>query len=40
MAMITSLAELSVLLVEPSSMQANLVRRMLAHQGARQVRVV
>lgn len=40
MAMITSLTDLSVLLVEPSSMQANLIRRMLDHQGARQVRVV
>ncbi|WP_295004062.1 response regulator [uncultured Dechloromonas sp.] len=40
MAMITSLTELSVLLVEPSSMQANLIGRMLAHQGTRQVRVV
>lgn len=40
MAMITSLAELSVVLVEPSSMQAHLVQRMLDHQGVRKVTVV
>lgn len=40
MALTTSLAEISVLLVEPSHMQAGLVSRMLQHQGARQVKVV
>ncbi|KXB31935.1 two-component system response regulator [Dechloromonas denitrificans] len=38
--MTTSLADLSVLLVEPSHMQANLVTRMLQHQGVRQIKVV
>jgi two-component system, chemotaxis family, chemotaxis protein CheY len=37
MALTTSLADLSVLLVEPSHMQANLVTRMLAHQGVSRV---
>ncbi|MDD2884239.1 MAG: response regulator [Dechloromonas sp.] len=37
MRMVTSLADLSVLLVEPSSMQAHLVQRMLEHQGVGQV---
>lgn len=37
MALTTSLADLSVLLVEPSHMQAGLVRRMLEHQGVQQV---
>lgn len=40
MALTTSLADLSVLLVEPSSMQAHLVKRMLEHQGVRKVTVV
>jgi len=40
MALSTSLADLSVLLVEPSTMQANLVSRMLQHQGVSQVKVV
>jgi two-component system chemotaxis response regulator CheY len=40
MALTTSLADLSVLLVEPSQMQAHLVERMLAHQGVRRVKVV
>ena len=40
MALTTSLADLSVLLVEPSQMQAHLVERMLAHQGVRSVKVV
>jgi len=40
MSLTTSLADLSVLLVEPSSMQANLVSRMLEHQGVRQVSVL
>jgi two-component system chemotaxis response regulator CheY len=40
MALTTSLADLSVLLVEPSRMQANLVSRMLQHQGIRDVTVV
>lgn len=40
MALTTSLAELSVLLVEPSHMQAGLVSRMLEHQGIRHVQVV
>ena len=39
MALTTSLADLSVLLVEPSRMQANLVSRMLQHQGVRQVHI-
>ena len=37
MALTTSLNELSVILVEPSPMQARLVRRMLEHQGVREV---
>lgn len=37
MALITSLADLSVLLVEPSRMQAGLVSRMLQHQGVAQI---
>ena len=37
MALSTSLADLSVLLVEPSSMQAHLVQRMLENQGVRKV---
>ncbi|KAB2916413.1 MAG: response regulator [Dechloromonas sp.] len=40
MTLTTSLADISVLLVEPSPMQAGLVSRMLAHQGVRHVRVV
>ena len=40
MALITSLVDLSVLLVEPSSMQAHLVQRMLANQGVKKVTVV
>lgn len=40
MALTTSLADLSVLLVEPSHMQANLVTRILQHQGVRQIKVV
>ena len=40
MALTTSLADLSVVLVEPSSMQAALVSRMLAHQGIRKTTVV
>ncbi|HEX6735762.1 MAG TPA: response regulator [Azonexus sp.] len=40
MALTTSLADLSALLVEPSHMQAGLVRRMLEHQGIGQVTVV
>jgi two-component system chemotaxis response regulator CheY len=40
MALTTSLADLSVLLVEPSQMQANLVTRMLEHQGIERVAVV
>jgi two-component system chemotaxis response regulator CheY len=40
MSLTTSLADLSVLLVEPSQMQAHLVERMLAHQGVRRVKVV
>lgn len=37
MAMITSLADLSVILVEPSSSQAHWVQRMLENQGVRQI---
>ena len=37
MSLTTSLADLSVLLVEPSSMQAHLVQRMLENQGVKQV---
>lgn len=40
MALITSLVDLSVLLVEPSSMQAHLVQRMLTTQGVKKVTVV
>jgi two-component system chemotaxis response regulator CheY len=40
MALTTSLADLSVLLVEPSHMQAALVSRMLEHQGIRHVKVL
>src|SRR5574343_1960450 len=40
MALTTSLADLSVLLVEPSQMQAHLVERMLTHQGVRSVKIV
>lgn len=40
MALTTSLADLSVLLVEPSHMQANLVCRMLQNQGVRHVKTV
>lgn len=40
MTLTTSLADLSVLLVEPSHMQANLVTRMLQHQGVRQIKLV
>ncbi|MFZ2266689.1 MAG: response regulator [Azonexus sp.] len=40
MALTISLADLSVLLVEPSHMQAGLVSRMLQHQGVRHVRLV
>jgi len=40
MALSTSLADISVLLVEPSHMQAGLVRRMLQHQGVRQIKEV
>ena len=39
MALTTSLADITVLLVEPSHMQAGLVSRMLQHQGVRQVLV-
>jgi len=40
MALTTSLADISVLLVEPSHMQAGLVGRMLQHQGVRTIKVV
>lgn len=40
MAITTSLADISVILVEPSQMQANLVIRMLTHQGVKQTTVV
>ncbi len=40
MSLVSSLADLSVLLVEPSSMQAHLVQRMLEHQGVGRVVVV
>ena len=40
MALTTSLSDLSVILVEPSAMQANLVSRMLGHQGVGKIRVV
>jgi len=39
MALTTSLADLSILLVEPSHMQAGLVSRMLEHQGVRHIKV-
>jgi two-component system chemotaxis response regulator CheY len=40
MAMTTSLADLAIILVEPSQMQAHLVSRMLEHQGVKKVTVV
>ncbi|MDP3439261.1 MAG: response regulator [Azonexus sp.] len=40
MALITSLADLSVLLVEPSRTQAGLVSRMLQHQGVAQIKLL
>ena len=40
MALTTTLADLSVLLVEPSGMQANLVGRMLQHQGVQSISTV
>jgi two-component system chemotaxis response regulator CheY len=40
MALTTSLSDLAILLVEPSQMQANLVTRMLEHQGVRKVTAV
>lgn len=40
MALSTSLADISVLLVEPSHMQAGLVGRMLQHLGVRQINVL
>lgn len=40
MALTTSLADLVVLLVEPSQMQAHLVERMLTHQGVRRITIV
>lgn len=40
MALTTTLADLSILLVEPSSMQAGLMARMLEHQGVCQITVV
>lgn len=40
MALTTSLADLSVVLVEPSHMQAALVRRMLEHQGVGRITAV
>ena len=40
MALTTSLADISVILVEPSHMQAGLVSRMLEHQGVRHIKVV
>jgi two-component system chemotaxis response regulator CheY len=40
MAITHSLADISVLLVEPSHMQAGLVSRMLQHQGVRRVKVL
>jgi two-component system chemotaxis response regulator CheY len=39
MALSTSLADISILLVEPSHMQAVLVVRMLEHQGVRHIKV-
>ncbi len=40
MALSTSLSDLSVILVEPSHMQASLVSRMLQHQGVARVKVL
>lgn len=40
MALTTSLADLSVLLVEPSQMQSHVVGRMLQHQGVKKTTVV
>jgi two-component system, chemotaxis family, chemotaxis protein CheY len=40
MALLTSLAEISVLLIEPSSTQAALVSRMLQHQGVQRISVL
>lgn len=40
MSLTVTLADLSVLLVEPSQMQANLVSRMLESQGVRQLKVL
>ena len=40
MALTVSLADLSLLLVEPSHMQAGLVRRMLEHQGISHIKVL
>lgn len=40
MALLTSLADISVLLIEPSSTQAALVSRMLQHQGVQRVAVL
>lgn len=40
MALTTSLADLVVLLVEPSQMQAHLVERMLTNQGVRRITIV
>ena len=40
MAMTTSLADLAIILVEPSQMQAHLVSRMLEHQGVKKITVV
>ena len=40
MALTVSLADLSLLLVEPSHMQAGLVRRMLEHQGVSHIKVL
>jgi two-component system chemotaxis response regulator CheY len=38
--MTTSLADLAIILVEPSQMQAHLVSRMLEHQGVKKITVV
>lgn len=40
MALTTSLADLAIVLVEPSHMQASLIGRMLQHQGVRHLKVV
>ena len=40
MSLTTSLADLAIILVEPSQMQAHLVTRMLEHQGVRKVSTV